>query len=77
MLMISYRDDDQANSEETVVSPVASQGDSVPQFYAPVTVHPVTVNIDNAGIIRAISQVHERLDLLSAETRPNAQAEAP
>jgi len=33
----------------------------------PVTVHPVTVNIDNSGIIREISRIHERLDLLSNE----------
>jgi hypothetical protein len=57
--------------ESTVVNRHAhqwtSRGDSVPQFYAPVTVHPVTVNIDNTGIIREISRVHERLDSLASE----------
>jgi len=57
--------------ESTVVERHAhqwtSRGDSVPQLYAPVTVHPVTVNIDNTGIIREISRVNERLDSLAAE----------
>ncbi len=57
--------------ESTVIDRHADQwtspGGSVPQFYAPVTVHPVTVNIDNSGIIREISRVHERLDVLAAE----------
>ena len=48
-------------------SPRESEGHSVSHFYAPITVHPLTVNIDNAGIIREISRIHERLDSLSAE----------
>jgi hypothetical protein len=39
--------------------------DAVPHFYAPVTVHPVTVNIDNSAIIREIARLHERLDLVT------------
>lgn len=57
--------------ESTVVDrqshPWTSLGGSIPQFYAPVTVHPVTVNIDHSGIIREISRVNERLDSLTAE----------
>ncbi len=39
--------------------------DAAPHFYAPVTVHPVTVNIDNSAIIREIARLHERLDLVT------------
>jgi len=57
--------------ESTVIDRHAHQGTSpvgsVPQFYVPVTVHPVTVNIDNSGIIREISRVNERLDSLATE----------
>lgn len=45
---------------------------AVPQFYAPVTVHPVTVNIDNSGIMKEISRVHERLDSLAKTANANA-----
>ena len=41
------------------------QEHQVPQFYAPVTVHPVTVNIDNSAVMRELSRVQERLDSLS------------
>ncbi len=67
----------QTTSLERSVSPLKSAWHSVPHFYAPVTVHPVTVNIDNAGIIREISRVHQRLDSLGAEANSNAQSEAP
>ncbi len=57
--------------ESTVVERPANQwtspGGPVAQFNAPVTVHPVTVNIDNSGIFREISRVNERLDLLAVE----------
>lgn len=57
--------------ESTVVERPANQWTSpngpVAQFNAPVTVHPVIVNIDNSGIFREISRVNERLDLLAAE----------
>ncbi len=72
----SSRDAVQTTSIQRSASPWASEGHSVPQFYAPVTVHPVTVNIDNAGIIREISRVHERLDSLSAEARSAAPSGA-
>ncbi len=70
----SSRDAVQTTLIQRSASPWASEGHSVPQFYAPVTVHPVTVNIDNAGIIREISRVHERLDSLSAEARSAAHS---
>ena len=72
----SSRDAVQTTSIQRSASPWASEGHSVPQFYVPVTVHPVTVNIDNAGIIREISRVHERLDSLSAEARSAAPSGA-
>ncbi|MBC7966805.1 MAG: hypothetical protein H7Z17_12880 [Fuerstia sp.] len=74
--MSSSHDTVQTTSVQRNASPWASEGHSVPQFYAPVTVHPVTVNIDNAGIIREISRVHERLDSLSAEARSAARSGA-
>ncbi len=76
-VMTARREFIQTTSVERSVSPSESDGHSVPHFYAPVTVHPVTVNIDNAGIIREISRVHQRLDSLCAEAKSNAQSEAP
>ena len=67
----------QTTSLERSVSPSVADGHSVPHYYAPVTVHPVTVNIDNAGIIREISRMHQRLDSLGAEANSKAQSEAP
>ncbi|MCA9009717.1 MAG: hypothetical protein KDB01_08225 [Planctomycetaceae bacterium] len=45
--------------------PSSPPEDAVPHFYAPVTVHPVTVNIDNSAIIREIARLHERLDAVT------------
>jgi len=66
-VITARRDNVQTTSVERSVSPLESEGHSVALFSALVTFHPVTVNIDNADIIREISRVHERLDLLSAE----------
>jgi|GEM_PF-3173747 len=65
----------QANYIETTsidraVTQSGGRGQSMPQFYAPVTVHPVTVNIDNSGIILELARVSERLDSLARTPIP-------
>ena len=75
-VMTAHREHVETTSAERSVSSSESEGHSVPHFYAPVTVNPVFVNIDNAGIIREISRVHERLDLLSAEAQAAKSAAA-
>ena len=72
----------QSNGREVAVqSPQPIAASRLPIFPAsssvPRTVHPVTVNIDNSGIIREISRVHERLDLLSHEAGSTQHPMAP
>lgn len=66
---VSHRCCVESTSVERSVSQHSAKENPIRQFYAPVTVHPVTVNIDNSGIVREISRVHERLDLLCSEVR--------
>ena len=75
--MTTRRDDIHSTSFGRSASQRALQAGSVPQFYAPVTVYPVTVNVDNSDIIREISRVHERLNSLSNEAGSAAHPEAP
>ena len=67
--LTSYPEFQQSISTERRTSQYSSAGDPAPYFYAPVTVHPVTVNIDNSGVIREISRINDRLDALTAEPR--------
>ena len=75
--MTTRRDDIHSTSFGRSASQRALQAGSVPQFYAPVTVYPVTVNVDNSDIIREISRVHERLNSLSNAAGSAAHPEAP
>ncbi len=68
----------QANYVETTsldraVTRLDTRGQSMPQFYAPVTVHPVTVNVDNSGIMLELARVSERLDSLARTPIPFEQ----
>jgi hypothetical protein len=70
----SHADYPSSVSAERKVSHSSSLSDSLPHIYAPVTVHPVTVNIDNTGVIHEISRIHDRLDALTTETRRTVQS---